>query len=57
MKIQIGTEVRDMTQEEADAHALAFAELKLLQEQKDAAKQAVLDRLGLTAEEARLLLS
>lgn len=57
--IQIGEEVREMTDEE-------FAQYKLdqieTQAQLDAiaakaeAKQAILDRLGLTAEEAALLL-
>jgi hypothetical protein len=59
-KIQKDDLVRDATKEEADAidaaHAEAEAEAEL-QAAKIAARQAVLDKLGLTADEAAALLS
>jgi hypothetical protein len=57
--IQIGDEIREMTKAEHDQHLLDLAEW---QAQKDAeaakaaARQAVLDKLGLTANEAAALL-
>ena len=59
MKIQIGNEVRDMTEFEAAQYALDlkdFAAQKKAETDKAAARQAVLDRLGITANEAALLL-
>lgn len=59
MKIQIGDEVRDMTeaelaQVEADtAEAQAQAESKAA---RTAAREALLTKLGITADEAQLLL-
>jgi hypothetical protein len=58
-KIQIDDLVRDATAEEAAAidaiHAEAEARAEA-QAAKDAARQAVLDKLGLTADEAAALL-
>jgi hypothetical protein len=59
MKIQIGNEVRDMTDEEVEqykADLKVFAAQKKAETDKAAARQAVLDRLGITADEAALLL-
>jgi hypothetical protein len=59
-KIQIDDEVRDATPEEAaeiearEAQAIAEAETKAA---KAAAKAALLDRLGITEDEAKLLLA
>lgn len=59
-KIQIDDEVRDATPEEVaeiearQAEALALEQVAA---EKATAKAAVLDRLGITAEEAALLLS
>lgn len=50
---------RDMTPEEVDAHNKAIADAAKAQaeaEAKAAARQALLDKLGITAEEAQLLL-
>jgi hypothetical protein len=50
---------RDMTQEEIDDLLLLreqSAELERLEQEKEAARQALLDKLGITAEEAKLLL-
>lgn len=59
-KIQIDDEVRDATPEEiADIearHAEVIAEADA-EAAKAAAKAALLDRLGMTADEAKLLLS
>lgn len=58
-KVQVDDEVRDATPEEileieaTQAEAIAKAEAEA---EKAAARQAVLDRLGLTAEEAQLIL-
>jgi hypothetical protein len=57
--IQIGDEIREMTKAEHDQHLLDLAEW---QAQSDAVaakavtRQAVLDKLGLTANEAAALL-
>ena len=59
-KIQIDDEVRDATEEEAAAIDAQLAEAEALAEAqaiKEVARQAILDRLGITAEEAQLLLS
>ena len=59
MKIQIGDEVRDMTADEAALYARdvqEYAAQKKAQTDKAAARQTVLDRLGITADEAALLL-
>ena len=59
MKIQIGDEVRDMTADEAaqyKADLKVFAAQEKAETDKAAARQAVLDRLGITADEAALLL-
>jgi hypothetical protein len=50
---------RDMTQEEIDVLLLVrkqSAELERLEQEKEAARQALLDKLGITADEAKLLL-
>jgi hypothetical protein len=57
--IQIGDEIREMTKAEHDQHLLDLAEWqaqKDAQAAKVAARQAVLDKLGLTAAEAAALL-
>lgn len=58
--IQIGDEIREMTDEEFEQYKLdqieSQAQLQAVAARAEA-KQAVLDRLGLTAEEASLLLS
>jgi hypothetical protein len=57
--IQIGNEIREMTEAEHDQHLLDLAEWqaqKDAQAAKAAARQAVLDKLGLTANEAQALL-
>ena len=59
MQIQIGDEVRDMTEDELAQHELdAKAELDKTKAEtaKAKAKQVVLDRLGITTDEAALLL-
>jgi hypothetical protein len=61
MKLQINIDgvIRDMTAEEVAQHELdqiKAAELKSADEAKAAARVALLDRLGITAEEAALLL-
>tara|TARA_R110002126_G_scaffold3439_2_gene19556 strand:+ start:753 stop:935 length:183 start_codon:yes stop_codon:yes gene_type:complete len=59
MKIQIGDEVRDMTAEEAaqyKADLKDFAAQEKADFDKATAKAALLDRLGITADEAALLL-
>ena len=58
-KIQIDELVRDATDEEAAAIGARQAEFKALEKaeaDKAAAKKAVLDKLGLTANEAQALL-
>ena len=57
--IQIGDEIREMTKTEHDQHLLDLAEWQAqidAQAAKAAARQAVLDKLGLTADEAQALL-
>jgi phytoene/squalene synthetase len=61
MKLQVNVDgvVRDMTAEEVAQHELdqiEAARLKAADESKSAARAQVLERLGLTAEEAALLL-
>ena len=59
MKIQIGDEVRDMTKDEAaqyQADLAVFAAQEQADKDKAKARQIVLDRLGITADEAALLL-
>jgi len=61
MKLQVNVDgvVRDMTAEEVAQHELdqiEAARLKAADESKAAARAQVLERLGLTAEEAALLL-
>jgi len=59
MQIQIGDEVRDMTDEELAQHetdAKAERDKVKAEAVQTKAKQAVLDRLGITADEAKLLL-
>jgi len=59
MQIQIGDEVRDMTDDELAQHetdAKAERDKVKAETAKAKAKQAVLDRLGITADEAALLL-
>jgi len=58
-KIQIDDEVRDATADEAaviDAQHAYAKTRKDAQTAKDAARQTVLDKLGLTADEAQALL-
>ena len=57
--IQIGDEIREMTKAEHDQHLLDLAEWQAqadAEAAKAAARQAVLDKLGLTANEAAALL-
>jgi DNA polymerase III gamma/tau subunit len=57
--IQIGDEIREMTKAEHDQHLLDLAEWqaqKDAQAAKAAARQTVLDKLGLSASEAAALL-
>jgi len=57
--IQIGDEIREMTKAEHDQHLLDLVEWQAqsdAQSAKVAARQAVLDKLGLTANEAAALL-
>jgi hypothetical protein len=57
--IQIGNEVREMNEQELAQHELDKAEAAAQaaeQAAKAAARQAVLDKLGLTADEAAALL-
>jgi hypothetical protein len=57
--IQIGNEIREMTDDEHAQHKLDLAAWKAetdAQAEKAAARQAVLDKLGLTADEASALL-
>lgn len=57
--IQIGNEIREMTEEEHAQHLLDLAEWQAQidgQAAKAAARQAVLDKLGLTQDEAQALL-
>lgn len=61
MKLQISVDgvLRDMTAEEVGQYELdqlQSAKLKAADEEKAAARVALLDRLGITAEEAVLLL-
>jgi hypothetical protein len=59
MKIQVGNEVRNMTDEETAQYALdvkEFAAQEKAQADKVAAKAALLAKLGITADEAALLL-
>lgn len=62
-KIQVGDTVRDMTDEEIALYNATIAEAESNKQQheaaaaaKAAARKAVLDKLGLTAEEAAALL-
>ena len=62
-KIQVGSTVRDMTEEEIAVYDATIAEAELNKQQREAAaaakaaaRQAVLDKLGLTANEAAALL-
>jgi len=60
LKIQIDDEVRDMTDDEAAKYQAgldAQAAIEAEQQVKAAAKAALLERLGITAEEAALLLA
>lgn len=57
--IQIGNETREMNKAEHDQHTADLAEWEAKAEAeaaKAAARAALLDRLGITAEEAQLLL-
>jgi hypothetical protein len=57
--IQIGDEIREMTDDEHAQHLLDLAEWqaeKDAQAAKAATRQAVLDKLGLTQDEAQALL-
>lgn len=57
--IQIGEEIREMTKAEHDQHLLDSAEWqaeKDAQAAKSVARQAVLEKLGLSANEAAALL-
>ena len=58
--IQIGDEIREMTKAEYDQHLLDLAGWKAEADalaDRATAREALLDRLGITAEEARMLLS
>ncbi len=57
--IQIGDEIREMTKAEHDQHKLDLAEWQAqadAQAAKVSAREALLTRLGITADEAQLLL-
>ena len=57
--IQIGDEIREMTKAEHDQHLLDLAEWQAqadAEAAKAAARQTVLDKLGLSASEAAALL-
>jgi hypothetical protein len=59
MKIQVGNEVRDMTDQEIKQYKedlKVFAAQEKAQADKVAAKAALLAKLGITADEAALLL-
>ena len=59
-KIQIGDTVRDMTADEIAIYETSIAESEAwakAETDKAKAKTALLDKLGITAEEAALLLS
>ena len=59
MKIQVGDEVRDMTDAEKAQYALDlkdFAAQRKAETDKAVAKAALLAKLGITADEAALLL-
>jgi hypothetical protein len=59
LKIQIGDLVRDMTEDEiaqVNADKAAYALEQKAKADKATAKAALLDRLGITADEAALLL-
>ena len=59
MKIQVGDEVRDMTDEDVEqykADLKVFAAQEKAESNKAAAKAALLAKLGITADEAALLL-
>ncbi len=58
-QMQIGDIVRDMTADEIANHKTVIAEAETLVKDRAAkakAKEALLDRLGITADEAQLLL-
>ena len=62
-QIQVGDTVRDMTEEEIALYNATISEAELNKQQhetaaaaKAAARQAVLDKLGLTQDEAQALL-
>jgi hypothetical protein len=57
--IQIDDEIREMTDEELEKHELVLAENAAKEAEmavREQAKAALLERLGITAEEAQLLL-
>ena len=56
MKIQVGDIERDMTDAEVAQHKKDIADAKKAQADKATAKAALLDKLGITADEAALLL-
>jgi hypothetical protein len=53
----VDREMNDEEMKQAAAEKLAYAAVKAEEEAKAAAKAALLERLGMTAEEAALLLS
>jgi hypothetical protein len=57
LKIQIDDLVRNMTKEEEDAYQAKQAQYETEANAKTQAKSALLDKLGLSAEEVALLLS
>jgi len=60
LKIQIGDLVRDMTDVEiaqVEADKVAYIEEQKMKADKATAKQAVIEKLGLTADEVAALLS
>ena len=56
MKIQVGDIERDMTDAEVTQYNKDIADAKKAETERAKQKQAVLDRLGITADEAALLL-
>jgi hypothetical protein len=53
---EIEREMTDAEFEQYEADQIAFAEAKVAKEAKELAKQSLLERLGISEEEARLLL-
>ena len=57
MKTQIGNDVRDLTDEEIAQYKKDTTKINAEKAARTAAREALLERLGITDEEARMLLS